>query len=268
MVLPFYVSMLELSYGKIKLREQQGGIMTVKVIIFDKDGTLVSASDAWQVPSINAVDDILQQSSLTNEEKIQLKEQAGIVGGQLLPNSLFISGSIREQSEFFAPFVDLSIGELDELLINHYMTFQDEHTSPSLLEPGALELLETLTGQGYKLAIVTNDNYALTHHMLERVGIMQYFDFIGCADQYGSKPNPRSLHELCRQLDVRLSEMVYVGDSEVDMEYGQYTRAAIGYSPTGDADFLEAADYIIDHLLQVTAVVEQLNQSSDEEELQ
>ncbi|EKB58956.1 HAD family hydrolase [Falseniella ignava] len=233
--------------------------MTIRAIIFDKDGTLISATQAWSIPSIQATDYLLNQSDLAEAKQQEIAKLAGIEHDQLQPNSLFLAGSIRDQAQFFAEYVPLDCQEIEQILVDYYYQFQQQELSDALIEPGVIDLLQTLAPH-YHIGLITNDHYLLTHHMLEELKLLDYFDFIGCADQYGPKPNPQALHEFSRRFDIGLHEMVYVGDSQLDMAYGKWTRASIAYDPTGQADYLSDADYQLRHFSELPLVIDAIDE--------
>lgn len=82
---------------------------------------------------------------------------------------------------------------------------------------GIPELLEALTGQGFRLAIVSNKADPMVQ-LLRRV----YFDrtipvAVGESDGVARKPAPDMVREALRRLGSSADEACYVGDSEVDL---------------------------------------------------
>lgn len=78
--------------------------------------------------------------------------------------------------------------------------------------PGAVELLERLKGEGYALAVISN-NDGNTVEKCEEVGIKDYFDHIFDSTLLNLiKPDPRIFEYAAERCGVSPSEAVHVGD--------------------------------------------------------
>ena len=64
--------------------------------------------------------------------------------------------------------------------------------------------------------------------MFEILDIEDKFIEIITADYFPSKPNPSSITYIMEKYDFKNDEILMLGDSKVDMEYGSYLRASIG----------------------------------------
>lgn len=228
----------------------------IKAIVFDKDGTLLDLGQTWDEPSLRAIDSILADVSMTEEEKESYILELGMVEGQILPNSILSSGTLGELAQSLSHKINRDREEIEDSLENFLLDFMEEaNIVPPLLE-GVTEMLDQLKGR-YRLAIITNDNHKIAMATLKKAGILAYFDFVACADDYGPKPNSTALNELAREYDIGLDEMVYVGDSIVDIEFGKLTRAAIAYiNDPSHKMALEEADYIIEDFSQLMPVID------------
>ncbi|MBG9983033.1 HAD family hydrolase [Aerococcaceae bacterium DSM 111020] len=234
----------------------------IKAIIFDKDGTIMELGETWDEPTVKAFTRLMKQTNMTEEEIKKYGEKLGIIDGKVTANSLFATGSVSEQAEILAEVVPLSSSEIYRSLENDYVAFVRQADIKSLLVRGTEELLQYLKKQGYLISLITNDQKNITQMMLRASDLRDYFDFVGCADEYEPKPNPAALHELSKQLNVEFDEMIYIGDSEVDMVYAKYTASGIGVAfEEENRKFVQNADYIVTSLGQIPAIIEQINHS-------
>jgi pyrophosphatase PpaX len=87
------------------------------------------------------------------------------------------------------------------------------------LFPGMLALLETLHGEGRRLAIVTSKRRATVELALATLPLAPFFDaIVGADDVARHKPDPLPLLHALEALGAAPAEAVYVGDAPVDVE--------------------------------------------------
>jgi phosphoglycolate phosphatase len=126
--------------------------------------------------------------------------------------------------------------------------------------PDVPALLAALRRRGLRTALLSNKPDDATRHLAGRLFPEHRFDLVR-GQRPGSplKPDPTVALEVCSELGVRPGEVVYVGDSDTDVETG--LRA--GFRTVGaswgfrGADELRAAgaDVVIDHPLELLAVL-------------
>lgn len=232
----------------------------IKAVLFDKDGTLFELGNLWDEPTQLAYDKLLDRTDFTDSERRSFLCKMGMEAGRMIPNSICAAGSIREQAHEFSKIVDWDENQIAVFLEHEFLTYIKSHPEAFQLVGYMRETLEVLS-RDYFLGVVTNDNSALARQALEVTGLKRYFEFVAAADQYPEKPDVASLEALSQQEGFALDEMVYVGDSSIDMQYGKLTAAAIGYASDQSAyDALSEADYIIEDMRQVVEIVNRLNQ--------
>ncbi len=103
--------------------------------------------------------------------------------------------------------------ELGRRYRHHYFARQHE----LVLFQGTLDLLQALKARKHWLAVATGKSRAgldeaLTHSSLQRV-----FDATRTADETASKPNPRMLQELMRELGTDPQRTLMIGDTTHDL---------------------------------------------------
>jgi HAD superfamily hydrolase (TIGR01509 family) len=86
------------------------------------------------------------------------------------------------------------------------------------LEPGLKECLTFLKASQYRLAVATNRTTS-THEVLRHFDLHSFFDLIVCAlDVPRPKPHSDMLEHVIKSFGVEPHQVVYVGDSTVDVE--------------------------------------------------
>ncbi len=83
------------------------------------------------------------------------------------------------------------------------------------MEPHLIPLLKKLR-LTYWTAIATNRTDTMERVLLEH-GLEPYFDYVVCAsDVTHPKPHPEELMKIAGHFNIRVSELFYIGDTEVD----------------------------------------------------
>lgn len=105
-----------------------------------------------------------------------------------------------------------------DLVVQYRRHFLVTNQTPSVLFPGARELLDWLAGQGRLLAVATGKGRVGLDKSLAETGLRDLFHATRCADETFSKPNPQMLFELMDTLGVAAAATLMVGDTEYDMQ--------------------------------------------------
>jgi phosphoglycolate phosphatase len=88
----------------------------------------------------------------------------------------------------------------------------------ALVFPGVPSALEMFRKAGLRLGCVTNKPREFTLDLLERVGLLGYFEVVISGDDTTEKkPHAAPLLAACKKLDVAAGEAVMIGDSENDL---------------------------------------------------
>ena len=171
-------------------------------IIFDFDGVLVdTARDI-----ANAANFTLNSLGLP-EKPTQVV--MGYIGG----------GAEPLLRRVLAENADRLLAQALPVFMQRYKAYYCVETT---LYPGVHEGLEKLSRAGLPMAIATNKLEPLTHGILEKLGISQYFvTVIGPESIQHRKPHPESILRILEQIQLPAAQVVMVGDTAADLQAGK-----------------------------------------------
>lgn len=102
-----------------------------------------------------------------------------------------------------------------ELFLAHYADHWTDHTAPY---PGIPALLDELTRQGVRMAVLSNKPHAATLAMMRHAFSQWHFEVVlGQREGKPLKPDPAGALEIAQQLDIPPRDWLYVGDTKADM---------------------------------------------------
>jgi len=176
---------------------------TPKAFIFDLDGTLVDALPDIQANANRALE------SLGYELRLSLKDTQPHVGGgahKLASNVLGLPMEHDETMALYHAFADI------------YEQHPAEFGKPF---PGVMHVLDTLKAKGIPISCVTAKPAKARIKVLDQMGLTPYLTLaLSPEDGFAKKPAPDMLYECCREMGVKPSETVMVGDTRFDVEAG------------------------------------------------
>ena len=180
--------------------------MAIRLVAFDLDGTLLDTLDdirgavnyalsAWEIPAL---------------DRNTMREYVG----RGLRNAL-----LRAVTESGVKVDDSDLPLMVDLMMNAYRRHPSSHTVPY---SGIPELLKSILQEGVKIGILSNKSDELVKRIVKDILPDIPFSFVmGQSDQFPLKPNPESLYGAMETVGADRSEVIYVGDSEVDYELSE-----------------------------------------------
>jgi phosphoglycolate phosphatase len=108
--------------------------------------------------------------------------------------------------------------QLDELIEGYKKNYLGRGHVSTRLYPGVVEALGSLPG---RKATATTKGTPTTRAVLEKFGLLRYFDHVQGTDGFPCKPAPDVLLRSMNALGAQPEDCIFVGDSEADMEAGR-----------------------------------------------
>lgn len=203
-----------------------------QLVIFDLDGTL-----------INSIGDI---ANATNHALTRL----GYPTHDVKRYTEMVGNGVTRLIERALPHEARSANIVDKA-VRYFVEYYDGHnTESSIPYPGIRELLSSLAEQGVKLAVASNKYQEAVAHI-----ITHFFPEIPWAALEGNrvglptKPDPSIVFQILSKVPTPKADVLYVGDSGVDMETAR--RACVesvgvtwGYRP-----YKELREYYAGHIV-------------------
>lgn len=178
--------------------------MKVKGVIFDLDGTLINSLEDI-TDSLNRV---LKRHSLPVHSIATIREWIG-QGAQMLIKKALVMEKPDDD------FIKLILGEYRE----EYMR---NCTRRTYVYQGIPDLLSTLSAKGIQMNVLSNKPHELTREVCQHFFRDWNFRIIlGQRDQVPRKPDPSAALEIAKNIGVKAENIMYIGDSGVDMETGR-----------------------------------------------
>ena len=241
--------------------EYQGKRIPCRLIIFDKDGTLIDFTATW-VPLIRKrVSFLLKKSGRDGEMETFLLRSWGIdpVSGKVDPRG---PCPVSPRSD------EIIIGTMalyqhgypwDESKQWVTEAFDEADADGNWREKvvpikGIQTFLSGLKRGGFYTALATNDERKDTEAILNHLSMDGLFDVVLCSGEVNpAKPHPETIFTICRKLSVHPYEAVMVGDSVTDMMMGKKAGVTLtigilegGVTPKEELE--KVADLVLDSI--------------------
>jgi phosphoglycolate phosphatase len=224
--------------------------MTIRGILFDKDGTIIDYWRTWVPINRKAALYAAGGDGALADELLRLGGHDPATG-RVTPGSALAAGDFFDIAEAFAAHV--RVPPAAQLVAGIERIFCEGGAAHSALIDGARATLVELKGRGLRLGLATNDSAGGLEASLAGHDVLDLFEFaVGCDSGFGSKPDPRMVHAFCRTLDVDAGEIAVVGDAVHDLAMGRAAGAGLVVgvlSGTSERIDLEGqADLILDSI--------------------
>ena len=175
-----------------------------KLVIFDLDGTLIDTRE----DIANACNYALEQCGYPT---VPLEDYNMLVGRGI--DNLF-RGALPEGHKG-----EDMVAKMRSIFVPYYNEHKCDFTKPY---EGIMEALEVLSAKGLRFAVASNKYQEGTEQLVEKFfGKYDFVRILGQRDGKPIKPDPLIVAEAMEGLPgVALDEVVYCGDSDVDMQTG------------------------------------------------
>lgn len=214
-----------------------------KACIFDLDGTLTDTLESIAY-SVNAT---LQELGLMQITSEQCKDFIGNGARYLIECSLQAAG-------------DPALIHMKHAMDIYNRIFKENCTYHVAPYEGIIDLLQCLKEQGIELAVLSNKPHLQTVDVVNTFFDKGVFTWVqGQQENIPRKPDPTAAHLIAERFGTEAQEVVYIGDSDVDMQTGK----AAGMTTVGvtwgfrskEVLIAHGADYTIDKPEELITIV-------------
>lgn len=175
-----------------------------KLIIFDLDGTLIDT----RTDIANACNHALEQCGFPQRD---IEEYNMLVGRGIdnLFRGAMPASEVNEEN----------VARMRSLFVPYYNEHGCDWTRPY---DGIMDILEVLKDKGLHFAVASNKYQEGTQALVEKFfGKYDFVKILGQREGRPIKPDPQIVDEAMEGVPgIRKDEVIYVGDSNVDMETG------------------------------------------------
>ncbi len=172
-----------------------------KLVIFDLDGTL-----------LNTIED------LGNAANYALSRN-GYPTHSLASYPFFVGNGVRNLIRKALPDDARTDSIIDSLLKDFKEYYNEHNTDCTKPYDGIVELLRELQNNGVKMAVASNKYQQATEKIIASYfGDIDFVAVYGQRDGVNVKPDPSVVFSILADAKVPKSDVLYVGDSGVDME--------------------------------------------------
>jgi phosphoglycolate phosphatase len=235
--------------------------LSIKGIVFDKDGTLLDFNETW-VPVNRAIASLIANGDKDVIAKMLSESGQNDVTGTVGSGSLLATGNngqIAVAWQKYAPHHDVeTIAEL----INNVGKAAANFTAKPVIN--LQKTILKLAKEGLKIGLATSDSHDSAIATLSPFNILDHFDFIcGYDSGYGVKPGGGMVLGFCEHTGVDPSEVVVVGDNAHDMEMAVAAnvilRVGVLTGTSSEQELAALADVVIPSISDLSAIIDQFN---------
>lgn len=172
--------------------------MKYKLAIFDMDGTILSTLDDLA----NGVDYALSENGLPARNKQETRAALGRGVRFLIEQSVP------------AGLSDAEISKVEEDFLKYYKVHSMDNTRPY---DGIVELIKEVRASGVKTAVVSNKIDSAVKELCANFFEGAFDVAYGERPEIPKKPDPKPINAIIDEFGLSKDEVVYIGDSEVDL---------------------------------------------------
>lgn len=172
-----------------------------RLVIFDLDGTLLNTIADLAQSTNHALQALGYPTHQTEEYNLMVGNGINKLLERALPQEEQNEENIQRMRSYFIP---------------HYDAHNADLSAPY---PGVVKLLETLQEQGLQLAVASNKYQAATEKLVKHYfPQINFVAVLGQREGVEVKPSPVIVEDILSQSGADKKEVLYVGDSGVDMQ--------------------------------------------------
>ena len=238
-------------------------IENVKMVIFDKDGTLIDIHHYWCsmieyranffVSSVNTLEKEKLYNELVENMGIDLKtkkmKQEGPVG--IKPRGFIVNVAFETIKKYDANY--------SKEMVEEIFTKVDEYSKTKLSSivkalPDVERVLKDLINANVKITIATTDLSKRAALAMESLNLKKYFtDIVGADLVENAKPSPDLVEYILSKNSYSKESVIVVGDSMVDLGMAKNAKCRFIGVKSGlyTDEFISKSEYTIDDFTQI-----------------
>ena len=241
-------------------------VFDAKVLVFDKDGTLIDFDTIWGSRMVSAAESMILACQGGDDLRDRLYRT---VGYSLERNQTLGSGPLAT-----APIVQLetivaTVLHQAGIPWDEATSLAAEHLTERMVAPPAADeirpranlvsLLRAFRDAEIRLAVATTDNRLPAEKCLEVLGIENLIEQLLCGDDRTSprKPDPAVLLGIAESFGAPIDQVIMVGDTVSDLKMAKAAGAmAIAITGGGGSreELEQQADVVIDSLEEISVI--------------
>ncbi|WP_321516617.1 HAD family hydrolase [Marinifilum fragile] len=176
----------------------------IKGVIFDLDGTLA-----------NSIEDIADSMN-------QVLEENNFPTHNYATYKTFVGRGIRSLVEKSLPLENRDLKELEKNFDRMMKVYDENCIVKTCLYPGIADLLDALSEKGIKISVFSNKANELTQKVVKVLLANWKLEYVlGAGGDIPRKPDPKGAILISEKMGIEPSELMYIGDSGVDMATAQ-----------------------------------------------
>jgi phosphoglycolate phosphatase len=231
------------------------GCMTLRGILFDKDGTLLDFEATWG-PLYKRLALDLAEGDLRKADKLLVGGGFDPLTNRMRAGSVLGAGTTDEIVEVWFPGLSGEERRAMAARIDAVFHAHGEHNSVPV--PDLVETLDALAAMGFAMGVATNDATGAAKAALNTLGLNGHLRHVfGYDSVKRPKPGPDIVHAFAQAIGAAPSEVAVVGDNLHDIEMARSAGAglAIGVltGNSGEAELGPVADVVLPSIRELPA---------------
>lgn len=234
--------------------------MTIRAILFDKDGTLIDVNATW-IPIYREMLMDIFATDRDGAEALMAKAGYDRQANSFRAGSILAGGTTRQFVDVLWPGLDAaSAAAKVHLIDNDYTHLVRDRLTPLMpLEP----ILSELRAMGLRLGVATNDGHVSARAHMLHAGVIGHFEDIIAADTVPvPKPSGNMVRKFAAVTGLPAASIAMVGDNHHDMEEARNGGAGLAIAVlSGNAahgDIAHLADHTLASIAGLPALLRSL----------